>query len=80
MPGSPHLKHSPCSCSGAGDAPQSEAIYLLCVFSTCLSLPLSSCLSRLEDFLLPFLVVGGFIFVLLAGLIILIPPTGMAFE
>ena len=31
MPGSPHLKHLPCACSGARDAPQSEAISALCV-------------------------------------------------
>ena len=30
--------------------------------------------------MLPFLVVGGFIFVLLVALIILIPPTGTTFE
>ena len=44
MPGSPHLKHLPCACSGAGDAPQSEAICTLCVQYACLCHCLLACL------------------------------------
>ena len=39
MPGSPHLKHLPCACSGA-----SEAICTLCVQYACLCHCLLACL------------------------------------